>query len=156
MELIDKIKTIISRELSIDRDCFYEDSNLTLLFMLSNYLKDVSDDDRASLLVSQKGLTRIDLLKHNGSSTKVDLHKLINENTESYFDISFLFENSENKTFKYYDKPGGDGFFTHQIERISLFMEIESKLDVQISDEVLGKIKNISDIVRAVKEAQRQ
>ena len=137
----DKIITVIANTLSIDSQYIEDDTNLALLCILSIYLGKLDDKDKESLKISKEGLKR---------SLRSSPLKQIHENSDSYYELNFLIENSGNQSFRYYDEVGSDSFFNYQFEILTLALTIEKELSVQINDEQWDDMENVGEIISII------
>lgn len=138
---------LISEILSINREYITEESNLMLLFVLSDYLDSQSISNKHS-----KNISKLGLKKKNPAAVQ-------QKNREIAIDIDFLFQGNEDINIQYRSKRGTQGldsFYGFQIVEMSFILEIESKLGIQINDEVWEQIVTVGELLQAIKDQQQK
>ena len=142
-----QIIALISNILSINREYITEESNLMLLFILSDYLDNQSKANKHAYKISKVGLTHM-----NPNIIK-------RKNSEIIIDIDFLFENNDGISIKYRGKGGSrglDSFYGYQLVELIFILEIESKLGIQINDQAWERIESVGELLQAIKEKSRK
>ena len=142
-----KIIALISEILSINKEYITEESNLVLLFVLSDYLKNQSVSNIHSKKISKLGLKK-----------KSNILEIQQKNREIAIDIDFLFEGNDDINIQYRSQGGSRGlnsFYGFQIVEVSFILEIESKLDIQINDEVWERMETVGELIQTIKDQQQ-
>ena len=138
-----QIIALISEILSINREYITEESNLMLLFILSDYLDKQSKVNEHSCKISKLGLKK---------KNPIDIQQ---KNREIAIDIDFLFEDNDNINIQYKSERGSrglDSFYGFQIVEVFFILEIERKLDIQINDEVWERMETVGELIQAIKD----
>ena len=91
------IIALISEMLSINREYITEESNLMLLFILSDYLNKQSKVNEHSCMISKLGLKKKNPIV------------IQQKNREIAIDIDFLFEGNEDINIQYRNERGSRG-----------------------------------------------
>ena len=141
-----QIIALISEILSIKREYITEESNLMLLFILSDYLDKQSKVKEHSYKISKLGLK-----KKNPIAIQ-------QKNREIAVDIDFLFEGIDNINIQYRSERGSrglDSFYGYQLIQLYFVLEIESKLGIQINDEIWEQIETVGALLQAIKDQQQ-
>ena len=141
-----QIIALISEILSINREYITEESNLMLLFILSDYLDKQSKVNEHSCKISKLGLK-----KKNPIAIQ-------QKNREIAIDINFLFQGNDDINIQYRSKRGSrglDSFYGFQIVEVLFILEIESKLDIQINDEVWERMETVGELIQTIKNQQQ-
>lgn len=141
-----QIIALISEILSINREYITEESNLMLLFILSDYLDTQSKVNEHSCKISKLGLKK---------KNPIDIQQ---KNREIAIDINFLFQGNDDINIQYRSKRGSrglDSFYGFQIVEVLFILEIESKLDIQINDEVWERMETVGELVQTIKNQQQ-
>ena len=137
---------LISEILSINREYITEESNLMLLFILSDYLDKQSKVNEHSCKISKLGLKK---------KNPIDIQQ---KNREIAIDINFLFQGNDDINIQYRSKRGSrglDSFYGFQIVEVLFILEIESKLDIQINDEVWERMETVGELIQTIKDQQQ-
>jgi acyl carrier protein len=137
---------LISEILSIKREYITEESNLMLLFILSDYLDKQSKVKEHSYKISKLGLKK---------KNPIDIQQ---KNREIAIDIDFLFEDNDNINIQYRSERGSrglDSFYGYQLIQLYFVLEIESKLGIQINDEIWEQIETVGALLQAIKDEQQ-
>ena len=138
---------LISEILSINKEFITEESNLVLLFVLSDYLKNQSVSNIHSKKISKLGLKK-----------KSNILEMQQKNREIAIDIDFLFEGNDDINIQYRSQRcarGLDSFYGFQIVEVFFILEIESKLDIQINDEVWERMETVGELIQTIKDQQQ-
>lgn len=138
---------LISEILSINKEFITEESNLVLLFVLSDYLKNKSVSNIHSKKISKLGLKK-----------KSNILEIQQKNREIAIDIDFLFEGNDDINIQYRSQGGSRGlnsFYGFQIVEVAFILEIESKLDIQINDEVWERMETVGELIQTIKDKQQ-
>jgi len=138
---------LISEILSIKREYITEESNLMLLFILSDYLDKQSKVKEHSYKISKLGLKK---------KNPIDIQQ---KNREIAIDIDFLFEGNDNINIQYKSERGSrglDSFYGFQIVEVFFILEIESKLGIQINDEIWEQIETVGALLQAIKDHEEK
>ena len=141
-----QIIALISEILSINREYITGESNLMLLFILSDYLDKQSKVNEHSYKISKLGLKK---------KNPIDIQQ---KNREIAIDIDFLFEDNDNINIQYKSERGSrglDSFYGFQIVEVLFILEIESKLDIQINDEVWERMETVGELIQTIKNQQQ-
>ena len=141
-----QIIALISELLSINREYITEESNLMLLFILSDYLDKQSKVKEYSYKISKLGLKK---------KNPIDIQQ---KNREIAIDIDFLFEDNDNINIQYKSERGSrglDSFYGFQIVEVFFILEIERKLDIQINDEVWERMETVGELIQTIKNQQQ-
>ncbi len=141
-----QIIALISNILSINREYITEESNLMLLFILSDYLDNQSIANKHANKISKVGLTN-----KNPNIIK-------RKNSEIIIDIDFLFEDNDGISIKYRSERGTrglDSFYGYQLVELIFIFEIERKLGIQINDENWEQIETVGELLQAIKDQQQ-
>jgi len=136
----DELINLLSEVLTVDKQYIFEEANLSLLCILSNYLCSLDDNKKKKIKIKKEQLKKNTLEGH-----QKDKHV--------FADISFLFESIENKNVIYEEKVGRDPFYIYQLLEVLLILEIESKFDIQILDEDWGNILTVGQALNSVEES---
>ena len=142
-----KIIALISEILSINKEYITEESNLVLLFVLSDYLINQSVSTIHSKKISKLGLKK-----------KSNILEIQQKNREIAIDIDFLFEGNDDINIQYRSQGGSRGlnsFYGFQIVEVAFILEIESKLDIQINDEVWERMETVGELIQTIKDQQQ-
>ena len=138
---------LISEILSINREYITEESNLMLLFILSDYLDKQSKVNEHSYKISKLGLKK---------KNPIDIQQ---KNREIAIDIDFLIEGNDNINIQYRSKRGSrglDSFYGYQLIQLYFVLEIESKLRIQINDEIWEQIETVGALLQAIKDHEEK
>jgi acyl carrier protein len=138
---------LISEILSIKREYITEESNLMLLFILSDYLDKQSKVKEHSYKISKLGLKK---------KNPIDIQQ---KNREIAIDIDFLFEDNDNINIQYRSERGSrglDSFYGYQLIQLYFVLEIESKLGIQINDEIWEQIETVGALLQAIKDHEEK
>ena len=138
---------LISEILFIKREYITEESNLMLLFILSDYLDKQSKVKEHSYKISKLGLKK---------KNPIDIQQ---KNREIAIDIDFLFEGNDNINIQYRSKRGSrglDSFYGYQLIQLYFVLEIESKLRIQINDEIWEQIETVGALLQAIKDHEEK
>lgn len=141
-----QIIALISEILSIKREYITEESNLMLLFILSDYLDKQSKVKEHSYKISKLGLKK---------KNPIDIQQ---KNREIAIDIDFLFEGNDNINIQYKSERGSrglDSFYGFQIVEVFFILEIESKLGIQINDEKWEQMETVGELIQTIKDQQQ-
>ena len=141
-----QIIALISEILSINREYITEESNLMLLFILSDYLDKQSKVNEHSCKISKLGLKK---------KNPVDIQQ---KNREIAIDINFLFQGNDDINIQYRSKRGSrglDSFYGFQIVEVLFILEIESKLGIQINDEKWEQMETVGELIQTIKDQQQ-
>ena len=122
-----KLKQFISNELNLPIECIYEDVQLITLYILSNYLKNLSDSEKYLLTINFSKLT-VDIENYS----EIERNKI-------RINISCLFNKKNIKKIYYYDSFGEDGFCEANIETALFLFKIEEFTGISI----ITKMPNI-------------
>ena len=136
---------LISEILSINREYIIEESNLMLLFILSDYLDNQSKVKEHSYKISKLGLKK---------KNPIDIQQ---KNREIAVDIDFLFEDNDNINIQYQSERGSrglDSFYGFQIVEVFFILEIESKLGIQINDEKWEQMETVGELLQVIEGLQ--
>ena len=142
-----QIIALISEILSINREYITEESNLMLLFILSDYLDKQSKVKEYSYKISKLGLKK---------KNPIDIQQ---KNREIAIDIDFLFEDNDNINIQYQSERGSrglDSFYGYQLIQLYFVLEIESKLGIQINDEIWEQIETVGALLQAIKDHEEK
>ena len=142
-----QIIALISEILSINREYITEESNLMLLFILSDYLDKQSKVNEHSFKISKLGLKK---------KNPIDIQQ---KNREIVIDIDFLFEDNDNINIQYRSERGSrglDSFYGYQLIQLYFVLEIESKLGIQINDEIWEQIETVGALLQAIKDHEEK
>ena len=142
-----QIIALISEILSINREYITEESNLMLLFILSDYLDKQSKVNEHSCKISKLGLKK---------KNPIDIQQ---KNREIAIDIDFLFEDNDNINIQYRSERGSrglDSFYGYQLIQLYFVLEIESKLGIQINDEIWEQIETVGALLQAIKDHEEK
>ena len=142
-----QIIALISEILSIKREYITEESNLMLLFILSDYLDKQSKVNEHSYKISKLGLKK---------KNPIDIQQ---KNREIAIDIDFLFEDNDNINIQYKSERGSrglDSFYGYQLIQLYFVLEIESKLGIQINDEIWEQIETGGALLQAIKDHEEK
>jgi len=142
-----QIIALISEILSIKREYITEESNLMLLFILSDYLDKQSKVKEYSYKISKLGLKK---------KNPIDIQQ---KNREIAIDIDFLFEDNDNINIQYQSERGSrglDSFYGYQLIQLYFVLEIESKLGIQINDEIWEQIETVGALLQAIKDHEEK
>ena len=142
-----QIIALISEILSINREYITEESNLMLLFILSDYLDKQSKVKEHSYKISKLGLKK---------KNPIDIQQ---KNREIAIDIDFLFEDNDNINIQYRSERGSrglDSFYGYQLIQLYFVLEIESKLGIQINDEIWEQIETVGELLQAIKSHEEK
>ena len=142
-----QIIALISEILSIKREYITEESNLMLLFILSDYLDKQSKVKEHSYKISKLGLKK---------KNPIDIQQ---KNREIAIDIDFLFEDNDNINIQYRSERGSrglDSFYGYQLIQLYFVLEIESKLGIQINDEIWEQIETVGALLQAIKDHEEK
>ena len=142
-----QIIALISEILSINREYITEESNLMLLFILSDYLDKQSKVKEHSYKISKLGLKK---------KNPIDIQQ---KNREIAIDIDFLFEDNDNINIQYRSERGSrglDSFYGYQLIQLYFVLEIESKLGIQINDEIWEQIETVGALLQAIKDHEEK
>ena len=142
-----QIIALISEILSINREYITEESNLMLLFILSDYLDKQSKVKEHSYKISKLGLKK---------KNPIDIQQ---KNREIAIDIDFLFEGNDNINIQYRSERGSrglDSFYGYQLIQLYFVLEIESKLGIQINDEIWEQIETVGALLQAIKDHEEK
>ena len=142
-----QIIALISEILSINREYITEESNLMLLFILSDYLDKQSKVNEHSCKISKLGLKK---------KNPIDIQQ---KNREIAIDIDFLFEDNDNINIQYKSERGSrglDSFYGYQLIQLYFVLEIESKLGIQINDEIWEQIETVGALLQAIKDHEEK
>ena len=142
-----QIIALISEILSIKREYITEESNLMLLFILSDYLDKQSKVKEHSYKISKLGLKK---------KNPIDIQQ---KNREIAVDIDFLFEDNDNINIQYQSERGSrglDSFYGFQIVEVFFILEIESKLGIQINDEKWVQMETVGALLQAIKDHEEK
>ena len=142
-----QVIALISEILSINREYITEESNLMLLFILSDYLDKQSKVNEHSYKISKLGLK-----KKNPIAIQ-------QKNREIAIDIDFLFEGNEDINIQYRNERGSrglDSFYGFQIVEVFFILEIESKLSIQINDEVWEQMETVGELIQTIKDHEEK
>ena len=142
-----QIIALISEILSINREYITEESNLMLLFILSDYLDKQSKVNEHSFKISKLGLKK---------KNPIDIQQ---KNREIAIDIDFLFEDNDNINIQYRSERGSrglDSFYGYQLIQLYFVLEIESKLGIQINDEIWEQIETVGALLQAIKDHEEK
>ena len=142
-----QIIALISEILSINREYITGESNLMLLFILSDYLDKQSKVNEHSYKISKLGLKK---------KNPIDIQQ---KNREIAIDIDFLFEGNDNINIQYRSKRGSrglDSFYGYQLIQLYFVLEIESKLRIQINDEIWEQIETVGALLQAIKDHEEK
>ena len=142
-----QIIALISEILSINREYITEESNLMLLFILSDYLDKQSKVKEHSYKISKLGLKK---------KNPIDIQQ---KNREIVIDIDFLFEDNDNINIQYRSERGSrglDSFYGYQLIQLYFVLEIESKLGIQINDEIWEQIETVGALLQAIKDHEEK
>ena len=134
----DELINLLSEVLTVDKQYIFEEANLSLLCILSNYLCSLDDNKKKKIKIKKEQLKTNTL-----EGTYRDKH--------IFADISFLFENNDNKMVIFKDRRGRDGFYNFQILEVLLILEIESNFDIQIPDDQLENITTVGQAISYIK-----
>lgn len=137
----DKLISLISDTLSIDKTFIFEEANLRLLCILSNHLEGLDDVAKNKVKINRDGLKE---------ST---LENIEYKDRTLLIDIKSLFEKYENKNVIYNDCKGRDGFYNFQILEVLLILEIEREFDIQIPDEEVSNILIVGQALSYIAES---
>ena len=140
--LRDKLINLISETLSIDKTFIFEDTNLRLLYVLSNHLEGLDDVDIKKVKINGEGLK------------KKTLENITYKKNYLFTDISFLFESNEKKSVIYKDQRGRDSFYNFQILEVLLILEIENKFDIQFPDHQAENIATVGQVISYIKNSK--
>ena len=138
---------LISEILSINREFITQESNLMLLFILSDYLDKQSKVKEHSYKISKLGLKK---------KNPIDIQE---KNREIAIDIDFLFEDNDNINIQYRSERGSrglDSFYGYQLIQLYFVLEIESKLGIQINDEIWEQIETVGALLQAIKDHEEK
>ena len=138
---------LISEILSINREFITQESNLMLLFILSDYLDKQSKVKEYSYKISKLGLKK---------KNPIDIQQ---KNREIAIDIDFLFEDNDNINIQYQSERGSrglDSFYGYQLIQLYFVLEIESKLGIQINDEIWEQIETVGALLQAIKDHEEK
>lgn len=141
-----QIIALISEILSINREYITEESNLMLLFILSDYLDKQSKVNEHSCKISKLGLKK---------KNPIEIQQ---KNREIAIDIDFLFEGNDNINIQYKSERGSrglDSFYGFQIVEVFFILEIESKLGIQINDEKWEQMETVGELIQTIKDQQQ-
>jgi len=141
-----QIIALISEILSINREYITEESNLMLLFILSDYLDKQSKVNEHSCKISKLGLKK---------KNPIDIQQ---KNREIAIDINFLFQGNDDINIQYRSKRGSrglDSFYGFQIVEVLFILEIESKLGIQINDEKWEQMETVGELIQTIKDQQQ-
>ena len=142
-----QIIALISEILSINREYITEESNLMLLFILSDYLDKQSKVNEHSCKISKLGLKK---------KNPIDIQQ---KNREIAIDINFLFQGNDDINIQYRSKRGSrglDSFYGYQLIQLYFVLEIESKLRIQINDEIWEQIETVGALLQAIKDHEEK
>jgi len=142
-----QIIALISEILSINREYITGESNLMLLFILSDYLDKQSKVNEHSYKISKLGLKK---------KNPIDIQQ---KNREIAIDIDFLFEDNDNINIQYKSERGSrglDSFYGYQLIQLYFVLEIESKLGIQINDEIWEQIETVGALLQAIKDHEEK
>lgn len=142
-----QIIALISEILSINREYITEESNLMLLFILSDYLDKQSKVNEHSYKISKLGLKK---------KNPIDIQQ---KNREIAIDIDFLFEDNDNINIQYQSERGSrglDSFYGYQLIQLNFVLEIESKLGIQINDEVWERMETVGALIQTIKDHEEK
>jgi hypothetical protein len=132
-----KLIAVISDELSIDENIIFEDANLILLCILSDYLKEPNENKK--IKIKRDALSNPSPLEYTKDKGRLSL------------DITFLFENSGNKRIIYNSELGRDGFSEYDMIHLDLIFAIEAKFKIQISDNQIESASTVGQILSYIK-----
>ena len=141
-----QIIALISEILSINREYITEESNLMLLFILSDYLDKQSKVNEHSCKISKLGLKK---------KNPIEIQQ---KNREIAIDIDFVFEGNDNINIQYKSERGSrglDSFHGFQIVEVFFILEIESKLGIQINDEKWEQMETVGELIQTIKDQQQ-
>ena len=140
----DKIINVISTTLSIEKKYLTEETNLDLLFILSDYMDGLNVKVKNSLKISKDGLKRKTPL-----TFKYENYHLLAE-------INFLFADKENQSVIYRTERGHDTFCGFDLVHILFAFTIEKELGIQITDEKWENMETIGQALLCIEEELRQ
>ena len=132
-----KLIDVISDELSIDENIIFEDANLNLLCILSDYLNGPNE-------IENKKINRDALNNHTPLEYTKDKGRMS-------LDITFLFENRNHKRIIYNYKRGRDGFSEYEMIQLLLMFAIEDKFKIQIHDDQIASFYTVGHILSYIK-----
>tara|TARA_B110000914_G_C15274614_1_gene359188 strand:- start:209 stop:628 length:420 start_codon:yes stop_codon:yes gene_type:complete len=133
-----KLIDVISDELSIDKNIIFEDANLSLLCILSHFLKE--DNENKKIKINRIALSNHTPLEYTKDKGGVSL------------DLTFLFENCDHKRIKYNYKRGRDGFSEYDMIQLLLMFAIEDKFKIQIHDDQIASFYTVGHILSYIKD----
>ena len=139
------IIALISEILSINREYITEESNLMLLFILSDYL-----DKQSKVKEHSNKISKLGLKKKNPIAIQ-------QKNREIAVDINCLFQSNEDINIQYRSKRGSrglDSFHGFQIVEVFFILEIESKLGIQINDEKWEQMETVGALLKVIEGLQ--
>ena len=117
------------------------------MFILSDYLDKQSKVNEHSCKISKLGLKE---------KNPIDIQQ---KNREIVIDIDFLFEDNDNINIQYRSERGSrglDSFYGYQLIQLYFVLEIESKLGIQINDEIWEQIETVGALLQAIKDHEEK
>ena len=135
-----KLINVISDELSIDKSTIFDNTNLNLLCILSDYLNSLSEIEKNKIKINKDALNEHTPIKHKLDKGRVSIG------------VTFLFENISSKRIMYNSISGRDGFLEYEMILLTLHFKIEDIFNIRIPFEQLISFYTVKQILSYIEE----